>query len=44
MLFSWRRSDKAIFIDCGNGSVVLSQKSIDQRGGACWEIVDGIER
>lgn len=44
MLFSWGRSDKAVFINCGNGSVVLSQKSIDDRGGPCWESVDGVER
>lgn len=44
MLFSSRRRDKAVFVDCRNGSVVLSQKSIDERGGACWETVDGVER
>lgn len=44
MLFSWRRSDKAVLIDCGNGSVVLSQYGIDEGGGACWETIDGVER
>lgn len=44
MLFSWSRGDKAVFIDCRNCSIVLSQERIDERGGARWERVDGVER
>lgn len=43
MLFGWSRGDKAVFIDCGNCSIVLSQERIDEGGGACWESVDGVE-